>query len=586
MGDSFEAITARNRRHRLGLTLNNEYSEQVSEDEKVKDTQIVNDSDNENEKHKIENSDDSIELIDSKEKVVSHDFDLNDKEIDTLKSTLTNFKKLRYKKSSNFRSKFKNVNTSSSTIFDADYFKNSDFYGFYIIFWLATGFFIFNQVVHHYFNKNEFFLNGVIMNLFKKNLIIVALTDAIMYFSQFLVVFIQYLFKYQILSWSYGQFIQIGFEIGYMTFWLYIINTSSSFTWIARVFLVLNSLVYLMKIHSYGFYNGYLWTIYRELSLSESILKNLKRDENGEIIDHEIENQLIESIAFCTFELEYQSQVNSFNNDDAISAKIIDKIISNHHVTANHNDKTKNNPHYFPNNISLKNYFIYSIYPTVVYTLNFPKTKKIRWKFVFEKICGVFGIIILMVIVAENFMLPLIDQTIEIRKLPLQDRLIPFFLILLDMIPPFLFQYIFSFFLIWDQILNAIAELTRFADRDFYGPWWSSSDWSDFARLWNKPVHNFLLRHVYHSSISSIKVNKGVATFITFVISSIIHEVVMMCIFKTFRGYLFLLQMSQIPLVMISRTKYLRDKKVLGILICWIGFMTGPPIICTLYLIY
>lgn len=183
-------------------------------------------------------------------------------------------------------------------------------------------------------------------------------------------------------------------------------------------------------------------------------------------------------------------------------------------------------------------------------------------------------------------MLPIVKRAAIIRKLPVHERASQYFFVLIDMIPPFLSEYLFTFFLIWDSILNALAELTLFADRDFYGPWWSCTDFSEFARLWNKPVHNFLLRHVYHSSISALKVSKANAAVITFVISSIVHELVMYVIFGTFRGYLFLFQMLQIPLVMISRTKFMRDKKVLGNCICWFGFISGPSIICTLYLVY
>ena len=125
-----------------------------------------------------------------------------------------------------------------------------------------------------------------------------------------------------------------------------------------------------------------------------------------------------------------------------------------------------------------------------------------------------------------------------------------------------------------------------FADRDFYGPWWSCTDFSDFARLWNKPVHNFLLRHVYHSSISAFKVNKIQAAMITFIILSIVHELVMYVIFGIFRGYLLLFQMSQIPLIMLSRSRFLRGRKILGNIICWFGFISGPSIIFCLYLVF
>lgn len=109
--------------------------------------------------------------------------------------------------------------------------------------------------------------------------------------------------------------------------------------------------------------------------------------------------------------------------------------------------------------------------------------------------------------------------------------------------------------------------------------------WDQYARDWNRPVHNFLLRHVYHSSISSMRVNKHTATLITFFLSACVHELVMWSIFKKLRGYLMLLQMSQLPLVQLSRTKLLRDQKTLGNMIFWVGILTGPSLLTSLYLI-
>ena len=62
-----------------------------------------------------------------------------------------------------------------------------------------------------------------------------------------------------------------------------------------------------------------------------------------------------------------------------------------------------------------------------------------------------------------------------------------------------------------------------------------------------RPVHNFLLRHVYHSSISFMKVDRYTATLITFFLSACIHELIMWCLFKKLRGYLLILQMCQLP---------------------------------------
>src|SRR5271154_2305735 len=112
----------------------------------------------------------------------------------------------------------------------------------------------------------------------------------------------------------------------------------------------------------------------------------------------------------------------------------------------------------------------------------------------------------------------------------------------------FITLYLLSFYVIFECVLNAFAEVTRFADRGFYDAWWNSTTWDQFAREWNKPVHLFLLRHVYHSSISAFSISKTNATFITFFLSACVHELIMACMFHRLRGYLLLMQV--LPLLL------------------------------------
>lgn len=53
------------------------------------------------------------------------------------------------------------------------------------------------------------------------------------------------------------------------------------------------------------------------------------------------------------------------------------------------------------------------------------------------------------------------------------------------------------FYMMFECILNLLAEITNFGDREFYEDWWNCTTWDEFARKWNKPVHEFLLCHVY-----------------------------------------------------------------------------------------
>jgi sterol O-acyltransferase len=47
---------------------------------------------------------------------------------------------------------------------------------------------------------------------------------------------------------------------------------------------------------------------------------------------------------------------------------------------------------------------------------------------------------------------------------------------LLRLIFPFMLTQLMVFFIIFECICNGFAELTRFADRNFYDDWWNRSD--------------------------------------------------------------------------------------------------------------
>lgn len=485
------------------------------------------------------------------------------------------------KRNGEFQSQFADVVADPvlTTIFDAPYFKKSDFYGFYILFWLLIGFFILKDICHAWLDHSLTFYNSPVLQIFLSGLPKIALTEVVMYISSYGAYVIQYLCLYGWITWSRsGWIIQLVYEMVFISFWIYAIGQYVvRDQWIGRVFLVLHLLVILMKIHSYGFYNGYLWGILHELQFSEDCLVNIESKKSkipeGYTVE-DIKVLLAQSIAFCKYELLHQSHEVEKAKDVAVlnknSADLCNTLIK------------------FPHNINLYDFFWFSMYPTVVYELVFLRSKQIRWKYLAEKICAIVGVVSLMLIVAELTINPLVEKCNAARQLKLSglDRLKLYFLTLVDMIPPFFLEYLLAFYLIWDTILNAIAELSFYVDRDFYGPWWSCTDWSEFARIWNRPVHRFLLRHVYHSSISAFSLSKIQAALVTFMLSSIVHELVMYMIFGRIRGYLLLFQMGQIPLVVISRLPFMRKKKTLGNVICWFGFVAGPPIILTLYLVY
>ncbi|CCH61933.1 hypothetical protein TBLA_0F04000 [Henningerozyma blattae CBS 6284] len=457
------------------------------------------------------------------------------------------------------RSKLHEKNFSYDDNADEVVVLNSDFTGLYVLFWMYMAFSSMKLFVEYYREHNGNLKESEIYNTMSTNLILVAVLDLVMYLETYFVFFIHWSCKKKILKWkNVGMIITSIYEFSFVIFNMYLTENILKLHWIAKIFLFLHSLVLLMKMHSYAFYNGYMWEILHELNFSTAVLNRLKDQSipsSKEKTDEGVIKAFEKSQQFCSFELQAQS-------------------VSNTNIK-------------FPLNINLHNFFMYSMFPTVVYQIEYPRTSKIRVGYVIEKIFAIFGTIFVMIEVAQIFMYPIVIRALALRDTEwtgLYNRLTECSSLFVDIIPSFIVMYLLVFYLIWDAILNCIAELTRFGDRYFYGDWWNCVSWAEFSRIWNVPVHKFLLRHVYHSSISFLSLSKGQATFMTFFISAIVHELTMYVIFKKLRCYLFFFQMLQLPLVIICNTKYLKDKAVMGNVIFWIGICTGPSIMCTMYL--
>lgn len=226
----------------------------------------------------------------------------------------------------------------------------------------------------------------------------------------------------------------------------------------------------------------------------------------------------------------------------------------------------------FPNNVTFGNFVDYLAVPTLVYELAYPRTTHIRVSYLAFKIFSTFSAFFILYITVDEFVLPVLHQ---MPNLSFLDALV-------GLLFPFAILYLLLFFIIFECILNAFAEMTRFADRLFYEDWWNSTSWDQYARRWNRPVHEFLLRHVYMESLRH-RQSKTNATFITFFLSSCFHELVMVVVGRRVRMYLFGLQMAQLPLIYVMRLPFIRQHKILGNMIFWWSIFIGPPLLSTLY---
>ncbi|EXA45437.1 sterol O-acyltransferase [Fusarium oxysporum f. sp. raphani 54005] len=488
---------------------------------------------------------------------------------------------------------------------------NSPFHGFYTLFWLAVTLFVFKISAQNWqVYGNPLGTNEIIQTMFHRDVVVLLLSDGVMCALTAVTWMIQRLVSANYLNWDGAGWViqnmwQTAFLAGVvgLTLW-------RDWPWTHTVFFVLHGIVMLMKQHSYAFYNGHLSTVYKERA---KIMKKLRQLD---LVDPAMTPSQTEppASAISTQHLsvtpsaeERRKSISAHPGQEESDIDKISRAIASHQPLDDEQvalferimkwevdamtDELKGTAatigKAYPNNLSFIDHYKWIPLPTLVYEIEYPRSDSIDWSYVLEKFTAMFGVLFVMVQVSQHSIYPVVMKTIEMKEngVPLAGRFQEFPGFLLDLIFPFMMEYLLVWYLIWETILNILAELTYFADRNFYDAWWNSVSWDQFARDWNRPVHVFLLRHVYHSSISSLKVNKHTATLITFFLSACVHELVMWCLFKKLRGYLLFLQMCQLPLVRLSRTKWLRGRKTLGNLIFWLGIFTGPSLLCSLYLI-
>ncbi|KAK5628555.1 hypothetical protein RRF57_004270 [Xylaria bambusicola] len=485
---------------------------------------------------------------------------------------------------------------------------NSPFYGFYVLFWIAVVFWIIKMAADNWrktgspLGKNE-----IMKTMFRRDVVVLFISDGIMCTLTGVSWIIQRLVARDILDWdTTGWIIQ---NIWQSLFIIGVVGLTliRDWPWTHTVFFVLHGLVMLMKQHSYAFYNGYLSSIHKK---RKGLLAELKKLDGMQTVAGESTTSPHAS-ELSTSHLDRrpsaamyrerrnsiaQSQSNEPDDIESILRAIeggqpldLDQVVvwEIDALADELKGKATQPSYYYPNNLSLMNHYEYIFLPTVVYELQYPRSDSINFLYVAEKAAATFGVIFVMIMISQTFIYPVVVRTVAMKEMgyTTAQRFAEFPWLLSDLVFPFMMEYLLAWYLIWETVLNILAELTFFADRSFYDAWWNSVSWDQFARDWNRPVHNFLLRHVYHSSISTMRVNKHTATLITFFLSACVHELLMWCIFKKLRGYLLAMQMFQLPLVRLSRTRWLRDKKVLGNAIFWTGILTGPSLLCSLYLI-
>ncbi|KAG7289420.1 hypothetical protein NEMBOFW57_005791 [Staphylotrichum longicolle] len=460
-----------------------------------------------------------------------------------------------------------------------------DFHGFFNLFWIGLAIMAITTMLRN-IKDTGYPLRVEIWSLFTVKLWHLAIADFMMVATTAVSLPLHRIFRAAsaggALTWAKGGMaIMSLYQVLWLAFWI-AVPFLLDWTWTSQVFLLLHTMVLLMKMHSYVFYNGHL-------SETEKRLRALDNPSTASRAPAYLYPTPDNPMGTLASPKRPEARGKGEGEDGSVGDS--DEVAQLREDLARELTSPIGNITY-PANLTWANYVDYICCPTLCYEIEYPRNDKIDWQNLISKIVAIFGCIFLLTIISEEFILPALRDASQrlnpaLRTADSPLTVLELLLVLAETISwllfPFMLTFLLVFLVIFEYVLGACAEITRFADRHFYSDWWNSTDWMEFSREWNVPVYSFLRRHVY--SASRPHIGKANATVITFLISAVGHEIVMACITKKLRGYGFICQMLQLPIVMLQRTKWVRGKKTLNNVCFWCSMILGLSVICSLYVL-
>ncbi|KAK0630667.1 MBOAT, membrane-bound O-acyltransferase family-domain-containing protein [Bombardia bombarda] len=237
----------------------------------------------------------------------------------------------------------------------------------------------------------------------------------------------------------------------------------------------------------------------------------------------------------------------------------------------------------YPDNITVGNLVYFWWAPTLVYQPVYPRTDRIRWVFVCKRLGEVACLSVFIWFASAQYAAPVLqnslDKIVSLDFWSILERLLKLSTISLVI-------WLAGFFALFQSFLNALAEITKFADRSFYDAWWNSESLGMYWRTWNKPVYQYFKRHVY-SPMRSRGWSHKAASFSVFLMSAILHELLVGVPTHNLIGVAFLGMFLQLPLIqMTAPLEKMKSAhgKLLGNVTFWVSFtILGQPFAALMY---
>ncbi|KKK18159.1 hypothetical protein ARAM_004527 [Aspergillus rambellii] len=237
----------------------------------------------------------------------------------------------------------------------------------------------------------------------------------------------------------------------------------------------------------------------------------------------------------------------------------------------------------YPKNITVGNLAYYLLAPTLVYQPVYPRTPRIRWSFVGKRLFEFVCLAVVIWLLSAQYAAPLLrNATEKIATLHITSILERG----LKLSTISLVIWLAGFYALFQSLLNGLAEVMRFGDREFYTDWWNSPSFGVYWRSWNRPVYTFMKRHVYMPLVT-----RGWSSFaaglVVFTVSAVLHEILVGVPTHNLIGVAFLAMLFQLPLIFLTAPceKFKNPLgKAIGNSIFWITFcVVGQPLGALLY---
>eukprot|EP01122_Echinamoeba_exundans_P010906 TRINITY_DN4188_c0_g3_i1.p1 TRINITY_DN4188_c0_g3~~TRINITY_DN4188_c0_g3_i1.p1 ORF type:complete len:466 (-),score=44.19 TRINITY_DN4188_c0_g3_i1:89-1411(-) len=222
--------------------------------------------------------------------------------------------------------------------------------------------------------------------------------------------------------------------------------------------------------------------------------------------------------------------------------------------------------------MGLKEYLYFLMAPTLIYETEYPRTTAIRWKHFLLLSLQAFASCFVMYVIITEDLIPVYHASVSF----------PLWRAVFRLALPSFAMWLLIFYLLFHCILGMIAEVTKFADREFYLDWWNAKTFGDWWRKWNRPVHRWLSRHIYFDSMHTMKYEKDIAALATFALSALVHEIVLSVAFGMIRPILFTTVILQVAVIYLTNLPIFANTGI-GNATMWLCLMLGQPGVQILY---